>query len=68
MCEQLRKREVNLCYLREVRWRGQEARFVGCRSRKYKLWWSENNDRIGVEILVKNFAKRLWKSGEKVTE
>ena len=36
VCKQLRKREVDLCCLQEVRWRGQGARFVGCRGRKYK--------------------------------
>ena len=49
-----------MCCLQEVRWRGQGARFVGCRGRRYKLWWSGNNDGIGgVGILVeKNFVKR----------
>ena len=54
VCEQLRKREVDMCCLQEVRWRGQEARLVGCRGRRYKLWWSGNNDGIGgAGILVK---------------
>ena len=35
---QLRKREVDMCCLHEVRWRGQEARFVGVRDGRYKLW------------------------------
>ena len=43
-----------MCCLQEVRWRGQGARLVGCRGRRYKLWWSGNNDGIGgVGILVK---------------
>ena len=54
MCEQLRKREVDMCCLQEVRWRGQGARFVGCRGRRYKLWWSGNND----EILVKELCEK----------
>ena len=34
--------------------RRQGARFVGIKGRRYKLWWSGNNDGIGgVEILVK---------------
>ena len=53
MCEQLQKREVDMCCLQEVRWRGQGARFVGCRGRRFKLWWYGNNDGIGVGILVK---------------
>ena len=53
VCEQLRKKEVEMCCLQEVRWRRQGARFVGCRGRRYKLWWSGNNDGIrGVGILV----------------
>ena len=33
---------------------GEGARFVGCKSRRYKLWWSGNNDGIGgVWISVK---------------
>ena len=55
MCEQLRKREVDMCCIQEVRLRGQGARFIGCIDRKYKLWWSGSNDGIGgVGILVKN--------------
>ena len=54
MCKQLRKRKADMCYRQEVRWRGQGARFVGCKGTRYKLWWSGNNDRIGgVGILVK---------------
>ena len=54
MCEQLRRREVDMCYLQQVRSRGQGARFVGCRGKRYKQWWSGNNDGIGgVGILVK---------------
>ena len=53
VCEQL-KGEVDMCCLQEVRWRGQGARFVGSRGKRYKLWWSGNNDGIGG---VRNLAK-----------
>ena len=46
VCKQLRKREVDICCLQKGRWRGQEARFVGIRSRRCKLW-AGNNDGIG---------------------
>ena len=60
MCEQLRKRKVDMCCLYEVRWRGQGAQFVGIRGRRYKLWWSRNNDAIeGVGILVKKELCKL---------
>ena len=54
MCEQLRKKEVDICCLQEVRSREQVTRFVGTRGRRYKLWWPGNNDEIvGVGISVK---------------
>ena len=28
VCEELRKRKVDVCYLQEVRWRGEGARFL----------------------------------------
>ena len=53
VCEELRKRKVDVCCIQEVRWKGQGARFVGT-SGWYKLWWSENNAGFrGVGILVK---------------
>ena len=54
MCEELRKRKVDACCLQEVRWRGEGARFFGGKGRRYKLWWSGNDDKTGgVDILVK---------------
>ena len=43
-----------LCAGRLVRWRGQGARFLGMKGRRYKLWWSGNSDGTGgVGVLVK---------------
>ena len=54
MCEELRKRQVNVCCLQKVRCRGEGARFFGVKERRYKLWWCENDDKTGgVGILVK---------------
>ena len=54
VCEELRKRKVDVCCLQEVRWRGQGARFMGVKGRRYKLWWSGNEDGTGgVGVLVK---------------
>ena len=39
VCEELRKRKVDVCFLQEVRWRGEEAGFFGVKGRRYKLWW-----------------------------
>ena len=61
--EELRKRKVDVCCLQEVRWRGEGARFFGVKGRRYKLWWSGNDDKIGgVGILVNE------ELGEKVVE
>ena len=43
-----------MCCLHEVRRRGQGARFIGAKGRKYKLLWSRNSDGTGgVGVLVK---------------
>ena len=54
VCEELRKRKVDVCCIQEVRWKGQGARFVGASGRRYKMWWSGNDAEFGgVGILVK---------------
>mgnify|MGYP002259950265 CR=1 FL=1 len=54
VCEELRKRRMDVCCLQEVRWTGQGAMFLGVKSRRYKLWWSGNSDGTGgVGVLVK---------------
>ena len=54
VCEELRKRKVDVCCIQEVRWKGQGARFVGASGRRYKMWWSGNDAGFGgVGILVK---------------
>ena len=37
VCEELRKRKVDVCCLKEVRWRGEGARFFGVKGKRYKL-------------------------------
>ena len=54
VCEELKKRKVDVCCLQEVRWRGKGARFIGVKGRRYKLWWCGRDDKTGgVGILVK---------------
>ena len=43
VCEKLRKRQVDVCCIQEVRWKDRGARFVGTLGRRYKLWWSGND-------------------------
>ena len=54
MCEEQRKRRVDVSCIQEVKWKGQGACFVDTLGQRYKLWWSENNATFGgVEIFVK---------------
>ena len=54
VCEELRKRKVDVCGLQEVRWKNEGTRFLGVFGRRYKLWWSGNSSGIGgVGILIK---------------
>ena len=68
VCEELRKRRMGVC-LQEVRWRGQGARFMGVKGRRYKFWWSGNSDgNGGVGVLVKEeFVRRLWRCEGRAT-
>ena len=61
VCEELRKRKVDVRCLQEVRWRGEGARFFCVKGRRYKLWWCGNDDKTGgVGILVKEECPRTW--------
>ena len=52
VCEELRKRMVDVCCLQDVMWRGQGARMLGMKGWRYKLWWS--GDGVGgVGVMVK---------------
>ena len=54
VCEELRKRKVDVCCIQKVRWKGQGAHFVCTSGRRYKLWWSGNDAGFGgFRILVK---------------
>ena len=54
VCEEVRKRKVDVCCIQEVRWKGQGARFVGTSGQRDNLWWSGNDAEFGgVGILVK---------------
>ena len=60
VCDELRKRRMNVCCLQELRWRGQGARFMDVKGRRYKLWWSGSSDGIGgVGVLVKELCEKL---------
>ena len=49
----MRKRMIDVC-LQEVRWRGQGARMLWMKGRRYKLWWSGKGDRVGGVGLMAN--------------
>ena len=51
---ELLMRKVVICCIQEVRWRDMGSKFLGSLGRRFKLWWSGNEDRIGgVGILVR---------------
>ena len=40
-----------MCCLQEVRWRGQGARMLRVKGRRYELWWSGDGvDSVGVMV------------------
>ena len=48
------KRIIDVPCLQEVRWRGQGARMLWMKGRRYKLWWSGRGDGVGgVGVMVK---------------
>ena len=52
--DELWKRNVRLCCIHEVRWRGCGARLIGLQGRRYKLWWPGNQEGYGgVDVLVR---------------
>ena len=43
-----------MCCLQEVRWRGQGARMLGMKGRRYKIRWTGKGDGVGgVGVMVK---------------
>ena len=54
LCEELLRREVGICCIQKVRWRGMGLKFLSSLDRRFKMWWSDNEDKIGgVGILVR---------------
>ena len=53
VCEEPRKRMIDVCCLQEVRWSGQGARMLEMKGRRDKLWWSVIGDEAGgVGVMV----------------
>ena len=67
VCEELRKRRVGANCIQEVRWKGQEACFVGTSGQRSKLWWSGNEaEFVGVGILgIEEISGNVVKVGRK---
>ena len=55
VCEELRKRMIDVCCFQEVRWRGQGARMLGIKGMRYRMWWYGKGDEVdGLGVMVKN--------------
>ena len=54
VCEELRKRKVDVCGLQKVRWKNEGTRFLGVFGQRNKLWFCGNSSGIGGW----NFGKR----------
>jgi exonuclease III len=50
--DELWLRRVDVCALQETRWRGEGARCMGPKGRRYKLWWKVDDGTGGVGIMV----------------
>ena len=72
VCEELRKRKVDVCGLQKVRSKNKGTRFLGVFRRRYKLWWFGNSSGFGgVGILVKEELCEkvvdVWRKSDRVT-
>ena len=47
LCEELLRREVDICCIQKVRWRSMGSKFLGSLGKRLKLWWFGNQDKIG---------------------
>ena len=43
---------IDVCYLQDVRLRGQGARMLGMKGKRCKLWWSRKRDRVGCVVAM----------------
>ena len=54
VCEEPRKRIIDVCCLQEVRWRGWDVRMLGMKGGRYRLWLSGKGGEVGgVRVMVK---------------
>jgi exonuclease III len=51
--DELWRRRVDVCALQETRWKGEAAKFIGAKGRRYKLWWKGDDGTGGVGVMVK---------------
>ena len=60
--EELRKRMNDVRRSQEVRWRGEGAKMLGMKGRRYMLWRSGKGNGVGggVGVMVKDVVWELW--------
>jgi exonuclease III len=57
--DELWRRRVDVCAVQETRWKGEAAKFVGAKGRRYKLWWKGDNGTGGVGVMVKVLMNKV---------
>ena len=62
---ELRKMMIDVCVLQKVRWRGQGARMLEMKGRRYMLWWSVKGDGVGGVIARHPILHRTRIHGER---
>ena len=53
ICDELKRRKVDVCAVQETRWKGEKTRFVGAAGNRYKFWWKGTDGTGGVGVMVK---------------
>ena len=62
VCDELRKRMIDVCCLHETRWRGQGARVLGMIGRRYKMWFFGKGDGVGGICIILEISSLLSKN------
>jgi exonuclease III len=57
--DELWRRRVDVCVVQETRRKGEAAKFVGAKGRRFKLWWKGDDGTGGVGVMVKELMNKV---------